>query len=542
MRNLGRTIIALVCAGAMLGPALGLLSAVIDRGVGGRLRIDAFSLALAVLDPLVQESLRNSVLLALGVSLASMVLGLAIASLGRRGGRIGQVLAGLSALSASIPGLFLSLGLLGWMPLLAGGSGSAPTWVRVAAWFWVELAWGVGLVSISAGQALGRVVPIWEEAARLAGGRPWLIWRVVVRPVVLPSVVRAGSWVLVGALFEPTAPLLFGLRRTLASRLVDAALGSGSDPTARAPSLVILALILAAVFRVLFQTWGGRRTEGLEPVPATRFVGSWKAAVRAGLGLLLMTVLTLAPVAGLARSAWAEFGAQGATTALSRFLVLLQDVRPSLVDSAILGASAATLSLLASAVIGWLPPGSGLARLALWTPARMPGLALGLGALGLISIFGALEPGSSRPALWLNPFASPGVLLVLVVAIAHVPRQTQILHLKSALLNSNQREAARLLGGPRSLGRRWRTILWPAVGPRLLSAWLWTALLAAFETASALVLTPTSAFRPAGPVLLDLAGSPGGVPKAASLALAGWVMVLVAFTALRPRGLAGDQG
>ncbi|HEU5115754.1 MAG TPA: hypothetical protein VFT74_03685, partial [Isosphaeraceae bacterium] len=496
---------------------------------------------LAVFDPLVQESLRNSLLISLGVSLASMVLGLAVASLGRRGGRVGQMLECLSSTSAAVPCSFLGLGLLGWMTLIAERTGTLPTWVRVAAWFWVELAWGVGLVSISASQALRRVFPIWEDAARLAGGRPWLVWRVVVRPVVLPSVVRAGSWVLVGSLFEPTAPLLFGLRRTLAGRLIDAALGSSSDPTARAPSLVILALILGAGFQVLFLTWGGRRAEGLEPTHTERVVGSWNAAAWAGFGLLWMIVLTLAPVAGLIRSAWTEFGSQGAETTVSHFLTLLRQVRPALVDSAILGVSAASLSLLVAGLIGWLSPDSGLARVALWTPTRLPGLALGIGALGLLSIVGGLEPNSSGPALWLSPFATPGVLLVLVVTIALVPQQSHILHLRSVLLSANQRDAARLLGGPRSFARRWRTLVWPSVGPRLLSAWVWTAFLASFETASALVLTPTSAFRPIGPVLLDLAGSSGGAPKAAVLALAGWVLFLVAWTALRPRGLAGEE-
>jgi hypothetical protein len=74
------------------------------------------------------------------------------------------------------------------------------------------------------------------------------------------------------------------------------------------------------------------------------------------------------------------------------------------------------------------------------------------------------------------------------------------------------------------------------MGPPLISAWFGTALIAAFETSAALVLTPTSAFRPIGPALVDLAGSAEGVARAGVLGLVGWVAVLLGFVVFRARG------
>ncbi len=531
MRQVVHATIGLVLVVGMLSPALGLVSAVVERGAGESPRVEVFSLALTVFDPLVQESLRNSLLMAVGVSIGSMVLGLGLGRVGRRGGRAGRILEALAALSASIPPLLLSLGVLGWWHVATGSLMSAPGWVRGVGWVWVELVWGVGLVSVSARGAVG------TDCSRLGRGRA------AGGGTLLADLARfgpaggvAGGYAIGdvgagGALFEPTAPLLFGLRRTLASRLVEAALGPGSDPVARAPALVLLALGVSAVVRAVYLTWGGRRAEGLESETAVRPPCTRGSAIRAWLVLLAFGVLSLGPVVGLANVAWAGLSWDEGGSGFRSWLVLIEDVRPALVDSAILGASAATLSLVGASLACLRRSGSRLDRLSLGVAGRMPALALGVGGLGLVWILGGAEPipGARDRGLagWLDPYRSPGVLLILVVAIVQVPRLTQVLRARAAFSSPIQREAARLLSGPHGRWTRWRTIVWPSVGPPLLSAWVWTAVLAGFETAAALVLTPTSAFRPIGPVLIDLAGSAQGFSKACSLALMGWLVVVL---------------
>src|SRR5436305_12685997 len=76
---------------AVLAPALALVpAAVLDRGPEGTVRPSLLPLALAALDPFLWDCLRNSVVLALLVTLGALVLGTALARVNVRTGFWGR--------------------------------------------------------------------------------------------------------------------------------------------------------------------------------------------------------------------------------------------------------------------------------------------------------------------------------------------------------------------------------------------------------------------------------------------------------------------
>src|SRR5262249_30056745 len=153
-----------------------------------------------------------------------------------------------------------------------------------------------------------RVELVWEDAARQLGASRWRVFGQLTWPTIGPEVARGAAVVFTLTLVEPGAPLVLGLRRTLAFQIVEAALGS--DPAPRAAVLALQALVLSALVWVLLGC-RARSRSGLsdrsEATPiararraewpsATIFVGAlgtW--SVLAWLPAVGLTALALAP-------------------------------------------------------------------------------------------------------------------------------------------------------------------------------------------------------------------------------------------------------
>ena len=88
-------------------------------------------------------------------------------------------------------------------------------------------------VALAAAGPVERLERSWEDAARLAGASPFRIWRSLSWPMVRPSALRAAALVFLFALVEPGAPLILGLRRTLAFQIVEPPAGPIPSPASR---------------------------------------------------------------------------------------------------------------------------------------------------------------------------------------------------------------------------------------------------------------------------------------------------------------------
>ena len=223
-------------------PAVALLVAIlVDEGPSGEARASPhfFALVLWLFDDFAWTCARNSVGFATLVSVASLVLGLGLRCALARLGLWGQRVFGAAVLVfVTVSPAFLALGLTGLIgepqrwpwPISAvnagGGGASLETWSGVSlwlTWIWSTLPAGAALVALATESSFRRLDPTWNEAARLAGARPSRIVRELLWPIVRPAAARATGLVFLLALVEPGAPLILGLRRTLAFQIASAA-------------------------------------------------------------------------------------------------------------------------------------------------------------------------------------------------------------------------------------------------------------------------------------------------------------------------------
>ena len=272
-------------------------AAVLDRGPAGEVRPTLFPVALVTLDPFLWACAQNSFVVASLVTLISLVLGLAMAHLvthRRFWGR--PLLVALGVAPLVVPPVVGALGLrlmLGpWLDTWASSGNGR--WFGWSCWAWVASAVGTPVVGLATASALARLEPGWADAARLAGASRIRAWRKMVWPFIRPSVASAAATVFTLTLLEPGAPILLGLRRTLAYQAIEA-LGSDA-PFPRAAILALMSVALAMIARLLLRWWGGPGVA----LPPPRQEGhaetlSWSLAIPAMAVLAVAVALSWLP-------------------------------------------------------------------------------------------------------------------------------------------------------------------------------------------------------------------------------------------------------
>jgi ABC-type Fe3+ transport system permease subunit len=535
----------------VLASALAILpSAVLDRAPGGAVRGTLFPAALVVFDPFLWDVARNSLVMATLVTGVSLVLGVGLARGSVRSPFWGRpVLSGLGIAPVVIPsvvaalGLRLAFGSLATWPgvgfaLRTGLPANLGAWMG---WFWVEVASGVPLVWLATATALERVEPAWEDAARLAGASRRKIWRHLLWPVVRSGAARAAGAVFTLALVEPGAPLVLGLRRTLAFQIVEAALGP--NPAPRAAVLALVAVGLAVAGQVLLGWWGGPPISWpSEPSKTRPPIGRGRHAWFGLLALAVWVVLAWTP-------ALVVFGHAARPSPLAAIRGVLAD---PIAIRLILNATALGLAVVAlDLLLAWtFSAWSGRrsrwgVRLAGWLD-RLPPLALGVGALvfpGLLAdgadalrglpVPERLVQGLRSVGRDLDPDGVPGVLLALAVAAVRLPYLARTIEANRRLFRPVLIDAAITLGAAPRAARRMATG-WLAGSGGALAL---TFALAATNLAPALVLAPTAESRPLVPGILILADEPGdGLARASALASLAAVVNLAALALAVRRG------
>src|SRR5262249_45469436 len=118
-------------------------------------------------------------------------------------------------------------------------------WGAWLGWIVLGLLAGVPWVAAAAEMVLPSAGVLWGGAARRAGIEGGAAWRRLFRPYARPAVAGALAGVFARTILEPAAPLILGLRDTLAFRAVEALGPAGSPP--RAAVLGALGAVAAAV-------------------------------------------------------------------------------------------------------------------------------------------------------------------------------------------------------------------------------------------------------------------------------------------------------
>ncbi len=557
VRGLGH-VTRLLARVVVLAPIVALIFAsFLDRGPRGSCRLTFFPMALAALDPHIWECFRNSILMAMAVTLASRLLGVGIANIVTRRRFWGRpVLAVLACAGLASPPAFVAIGLRALFgPDAAQLGESFRPFAGWVAWFWVAVSCSVPLVVLATASGLRRFDPSAEDAARLEGASRGRVWRQFLWPTARPGVAHALATVFTLTLIEPGAPLVLGLRRTLGFQIVEAATDLGIGQLNRASVLALGATLIAVLARILMGWWGGMETrdfpERLEHLSAR------DDRTSLGVGLLLALVLSIVvicvslPIAGLGLAATTTIAEQGSSRrgiAFEAFATMIREplLRRYLVNSLALGCAVAVFGIiLAWALSAALSErlgsvDSGLTRVTSLLE-RVPPLAIGVGVLGLMAVLrlavdslGAVT-GRSGLALSLHGLVdildadrTPGPGLVLAVSLVTLPMMACSMLSARASLKPSRFEAAILLGAsPRQANRRLRTS-WLAAAPIVLFG---TFVPAFSNITPALVFATTSASRTAGPAVLTLVEEPGiGGQSAAAFAILAISMNILALT------------
>jgi ABC-type Fe3+ transport system permease subunit len=566
---------------ALAAPLVALvLSILFDRGPAGETRLSThfFPVALWLYDDFAWTCARNSVIFALVVTAASLFLGVAVAWAGARrrfwGHRfLGQVVGSLVVVSPA----FLALGLVGlfgdprpspWpWPVspesvmrrtvsLESWSG-LPLWL---VWVWTALPAGVALVSLVAARSVERLEPSWDDAARLAGVRRLRSWRRLLWPLVRPAAARAAAVVFVFSLVEPGAPLVLGLRRTLAFQLIEAS--RRAEPFPRLAVWAVMTGLIALAGSVVIRRWGGTAIlggqRGLAVSSSTRSASARRALV-SGTMLAACAVTGWVPVLGLVRLSLGAVGRDNPSTgaigpAVEALAHCLRDPPvPELVANSLLLGLELAVGLF---VLEWLV-GAGPKRPWPLLSISIPPLVLGAGLYSLSWLAGLAARSLTDNQFW-PPLAraceqvavlsdldrNPWVLMALSVGLVLAPWFLTASWAGSRLERSNGRlasaiEAALLAGDSRGRARRLSA---PGWWRRSLGRFILCGSLAATNLTPALLFARWTDVRTVAPGALALAaGHEEDRCQAAVLALlATFVVVLalgVARTTSSPAGI-----
>jgi ABC-type Fe3+ transport system permease subunit len=546
----------------LLVPVVAILLAVlVDRGPSGTPRLSLFPLALVALDPFAWTCLRNSLIFATISSFAALILGVGLGWIVARRRFWGRtaLYGAVAALSAAAPA-FLALGVLGLLgppygwpwPFSTGSQGaSLESWRGLTlwvVWFWTSLPGGVALVMLTTVSSVERLSASWEDAARLAGAGPFRAWRDVSWPLVRPFAARAAALVFSLALVEPGAPLVLGLRRTIAFQIVDSA--TRPDPFPRLAIWAVMAGLIAWTGWILIRRWGGagilsnrgndsvkagasrpiRRTSFFRAVGSSFLLGSW-------------VILGWLPMLGLVRLATGDAWNSGPAVAgaIRGLPVLLRHLgEPPLpqfaFNSLLLGLEVVLVLMVLAWLVGTEAHSSsvrtGWMR---WEQllTLMPPLVQGVGVLSLSWLAGLAAGLSVDRESWrqiaiacekfsqfTNVDRNPWILLIGSVGLAlvgavlksgHRTFDLELSHSKAAF------DAARLAGASKL---RARALSIPRQRRRWLGLFILIWALGATNLSPALLFTPWTDGRTVTPGVLVLADGPGEArAQAAALAL-----------------------
>lgn len=541
-------------------------AAALDRGPDGAIRASIFPTAITLLDPFVGAAIRNSLLMATSVTLASLLVGIGF---GRLMGGWRFPLQGLSVailtIAAATPPAVLALGLSilidgpgerawrGWFDRAGGRYSFVPLDWGWIGWFWAAVAQGGALASLAFLSAHAKLNPAWRDAAKLAGGSRNRVWWRLNWPLLRPALARPLGFIFAATLADPGAPLILGLRRTLGYQVAVSALGP--EPFPRIAVLGLVILLLAAVVRLAMFAWSGAdrlgrmgevdRKDDARPAPIAsirRTLGAWLL----GAGWL---VLLIAPILAIVTAL-----GRGESFSSSRFLEEAADLIDSetvalLIRSAVLGIAVMILAVVSRRLVRGLEAAAGtastdrferFARLGASAPILsgivvlcLPGL-LAMLADALGGRFGPLN----RLAEWSRGDGASFSLLVVGVWMTMAPVWLGSRDRRGGTISADDpRFAAATLAGA-GRGRARRLALGALRPARRRSAGV-LAIFAATNIAPAILLATSLQDATVGPALLFLSERPGdGLAAASVLALA--IFGLNAAAALVGRGGATD--
>ena len=385
------------------------------------------------------------------------------------------------------------------------------------------------ILYLNAVASLANIDPALSEAARSMGGNPWQVFRRITLPLMSPGLFAGGTIVFIFSFTELGTPLLFEYRRVTAVQIFD---GLEDIGTNHVPYVLVVVMLVTTLLLYLLSKWiRGRRSE-VGVVKAIRGEQSLRLPFFPGIMVagpfVLITILATIPHFGVLCTSlshrWVgtmipeQFTLQHYHTALGHSLAL-----PSISNSLGYAIWAVLLDLILGLAIAYI-----VVRTRLTGRHIIDALAmLPLAVPGLVIAFGYVSMTKKPMFSWLDPSRDPTLLLVVAYAVRRLP------YVVRSLVAGFEQVAIGLEEAGYDLGASTMRVLFRITGPLILPNMIAGGLLAfsfaVLEVSDSLILAQKMEDYPVTKAIFDLYQRLGDGPAIAS-ALGVWAMLLLSVT------------
>lgn len=383
-------------------------------------------------------------------------------------------------------------------------------------------------VFITVSGALQRMDTSLEEAARTSGAGPWRVMHDITLPLVRPAILGGALLAFVSSIDNFGIPAVLGMRAqfyVLTTRIYEA-LTIPNMPLATAMSMLLVGIAMIAMIGFRRAEGRGDRftvVAGKSVIPNVIRMRRWRPAVIAGLSMLVLVIVIL-PMIALVLTSFLRFWGADLTWAnltIDHYRAVIDSpaARRGIVNSLFLGFAAATILVVATALISYLT-----------VKARVRGAAW----LDIAGIIPFALPGSvigvSMILAWSNPPLGPtlyGTIWILLIAylMRYMAFGLQTTRASLQQIHASLEEAALTSGASRL--RTLRDITLPLLRPGMIAGWV-LIFISAFNELTVSVLIWTSGSETIG-VWIFLMQDSGFTGRASALAALTLPVILVLY-------------
>lgn len=488
-------------------------------------------------DKYLAAGLRNSLLVAVWVTLLSTLLGAAFALLMQRVRFPGSgAISGLMLLPMIMPPfvgaigisvIFNRFGAFNQLLMSIGLASRAapPDWLGNPFWGIVilETLHLFPIMYLNVAGSLSLVDPAIEEAARGLGASGPRLLSGVTLPLILPGVFAGASIVFIWSFTDLGTPLVFSFNRMATVQIFDMVKSPETNPRGYALVVVVL-LITVLVFALARFVFGRRRYEMpafgrgsaavWTPPALTRWAlaaGVWAvmAAALAPHAAVILLSLSRGWSMSVLPQQWTAF----AYGSLFKHPLTSLSIQNSLIYSAlamifVLGAGGVIAHTLARKRFA----GNALMDACAMLPLAVPGIVL---AYGYVTAF----TGTA-----LDPFRNPVILLVVSYSVRRLPLVVRALYAGLLQIGAALEEAGANLGA--SPATVFRTVTMPLIRPHIIGAAVLAFVFSMLEVSDSLILAMQEDFYPMTKAIYVLVARLGdGVIMASALGVLGIVLL-----------------
>jgi iron(III) transport system permease protein len=541
--------------GGVLGGLLAVLLvwplwAVVRGGIWANGHFTTEYLTGVLTNPVYAEGLVNSLKIAAGTTVLSILLALPLAWMANRYDFAGKrVVSSLLLVPMILPPFVGAIGIqqfLGQYGVLNALLGCGPVdWLGQGRYVAVILLQALSLYPIlylNLAAALANIDPATEEAAANLGASPWTVFRRITLPLAAPGLFAGGTLVFIWSFTELGTPLMLNYTRCAPVQIYDALkeIGYNAFPYALVLVMLVASVLLYVIMRVMFGGQAYAMQSRATVTAVVRPCRGWGAVAVVAPFVVVIGLALLPHVAVICTSFSAPGGwyrtvlpvawttghyveALGHEMTVSSIRNSLGFSSLAIVVNMVLGVSLAWV--IVRSRLKWRGVLDALAML----PLAVPGLVMAFGYLAISSELSNLAGWRENP-LWMSLVdvrTNPTLFLVIAYAVRRLP------YVVRAAVAGFQQTSVAFEEAAANLGARPSTVLRRVTLPLITANLVAGALLAfAFcmlEVSDSLMLAQQAAFYPITKTIYELFQLIG-TGKYVAAALGVWAMVFLAVT------------